>query len=90
VVTSNQVDPLEDFNDLEEVFAMRGWRKLIEEAKSQLYQYQADALEVPSWDKVNELRGQCLQLSRLINLEEVTALMKAQVLEEQAAENADV
>lgn len=66
------------FEDLEEMFATQGWRNLVEEARSQLYQYQSDALEQTTWDKVCELRGQVMQLARLINLEEVTAFMKAQ------------
>lgn len=86
-------EAVEYFDELQETFSTRGWKQLIEEAKSQLYQYQADVLEIGSWDKVCELRGQVMQLSRLINLEEVTATLKAQaehqVLED-LAESADL
>jgi hypothetical protein len=71
-------EALEYIDQLEETFATRGWRQLIDEAKAQLYQYQADVLEADSWEKVCELRGQVQQLSRLINLEEMTGLMRTQ------------
>ena len=70
------------FDDLEEMFATPGWRNLVEEAKAQIYQFQSDALERPTWDSVCELRGQVMQLARLVNLEEVTAFMRAQALSE--------
>jgi hypothetical protein len=86
-------EALEYFEKLDETFGTEGWKLLIDEAKSQLYQYQADVIEADSWDKVCELRGQVTQLSRLVNLEEVTGLLKQQaenaVLEE-AADDADL
>ena len=82
-------DPLEYIDALEEMFATQGWRNLIEEAKAQAYQYQADALECKSWEQVCELRGQVLQLSRLVNLEQVTSMMKAQYLAEREDEALD-
>lgn len=79
------------FEQLDEMFATQGWRNLVEEAKAQIYQYQADALEVANWDRLNEIRGEVLQLARLTNLEEVTAAMKQQFLEDIADEDsADV
>ena len=68
------------FEELEEMFSTQGWRNLVEEAKAQVYQYQADALEAPNWDRLNEIRGEVLQLARITNLEEVTAMMKQQFL----------
>jgi hypothetical protein len=72
------------FDELEEMFATQGWRNLVEEAKAQIYQFQSDALEQTSWDRVCELRGQVMQLARLVNLEEVTAFMRAQSAEASA------
>lgn len=93
VQVSRAREALEYFEKLEETFATPGWKQLIDEARSQLYQYQADVLEVDSWDRVCELRGQVIQLSRLINLEEVTVLMRQQAedsLLEEASEDADL
>ena len=86
-------EALEYIENLEETFATQGWRQLIEEAQAQLYQYQADVLEVDTWDKVCELRGQVIQLSRLVNLKEVTALIKEQAesaILDEASESADL
>lgn len=93
VQVSRAREALEYFEKLEETFSIPGWKQLIDEARSQLYQYQADVLEVDSWDKVCELRGQVTQLSRLINLEEVTGLMRQQAedrLLEEASDDADL
>jgi len=88
VPNSRAREALEYIERLEETFATPGWKQLIEEARAQLYQYQADVLDVDSWDKVCELRGQVTQLSRLINLEEVTGLLRQQaedrILEDEA------
>jgi hypothetical protein len=79
VPNSRAREALEYIERLEETFATPGWKQLIEEARAQLYQYQAD---------VCELRGQVVQLSRLINLEEVTGILRAQaedrILEDEA------
>lgn len=74
-------EQFEYYEALEEMFATKGWRKLVEDAKAQIYQYQADALDAPSWDVVNVLRGKGLQLAELVNLEEVSRLQR-QLLEE--------
>lgn len=82
-------EALEYIEQLEETFSTMGWRQLIEEAKAQLYQYQGDVLEADTWEKVCELRGQVQQLSRLINLEEMTGLMRVQ-WEAQLAEDDEI
>lgn len=71
----------EYFDALEDVFAMPGFKMLVDEAHKQIYQYQAMALEQPSWDAVNELRGRAKQLAEFTNLEEVTMLQKASLEE---------
>ena len=69
------------YDALDEVFALPGWKKIIEEAKAQIYQNQSDALECADWAAVCELRGKSLSLVDLINLEAVS-LMQRQQLEE--------
>ena len=59
----------EYYDQLDEVFALPGWKKIIEEAKAQIYQNQSDALECADWAAVCELRGKSLSLVDLINLE---------------------
>lgn len=75
-------EQVEYYNAMEELFSSKGWRILVEDANSQIYQYQADALEAKDWDGVNVLRGKALQLAELVNLEEVTSLQK-RILEEE-------
>jgi hypothetical protein len=78
----------EYFDALEEMFATQGWKTFVEEATAMIYQCQADALEQPSWDHVNVLRGKALQLAEIKNLEEVTLMQRA--LLEEDLEDADV
>ena len=58
------------YNDLADMFGTAGWRRLIDEAKKQIYQFQAEALEAPNFEQVMYLRGQAEQLVRLINLQD--------------------
>lgn len=69
------------YNALDEVFALPGWKKIIEDATAQIYQNQADALECPTWDVLNVLRGKSLALAELVNLE-ATSVTQRQMLEE--------
>lgn len=72
------------FDDLEDMFGTQGWRNLVDEAKRQIYEFQAQALEAKNWDDVCYLKGQAEQLARLINLRDVTATLRANA--EQAGE----
>ena len=69
----------EYYEDLDEMFATKGWKRLVEEAKKQIYQYQSDALEQPDWDSVNVLRGRAQQLNELVLLEDISLMQKAQL-----------
>lgn len=77
------------YDDLDELFSTRGWKVLIEDATAQLYQYQSDALEQPSWEHVNVLRGKAMQLAELVNFEDTTQMQKA-LLESEDEDDADV
>ena len=77
----------EYYDALDEMFGTRGWRLLIEEATALIYQTQADALEQPTWDAVNILRGKAAQLAEIVNFEE-TSRMQRSFLEEE--DDADV
>jgi hypothetical protein len=59
----------------------------VDEAKKQIYQFQADALEARTIEDVFYLRGQAEQLVRLINLPDILASIKAQA---ELAEQPDV
>jgi hypothetical protein len=84
-------NPLKYIEQLEEMFATDGWRNLVDEAKSQIYQYQCDCFQSRTWEEFVELRGRVAQLSSVVNLEEVTKLMKANYLAElEADEDADL
>jgi hypothetical protein len=73
----------EYFDKVEDVFAMPGFKVLVEEAKAQIYELQAQALEQPSWEAVCELRGRAKQLAEFTRLEEVTLLQKAMLEEDE-------
>ena len=66
----------EYYDALEDVFALPGWKILVEEALKEIYTLQAMALEAPSWEVVCELRGQGKALAEFANLEEVSRLQK--------------
>ncbi|MEK0324694.1 MAG: hypothetical protein QQN63_03225 [Nitrosopumilus sp.] len=67
----------EDYYDaMEGMFATPGYKIMIEDATAQIYQNQADALEVQTWDLVNILRGKSQALAELVNLENTTSLQK--------------
>lgn len=72
------------YDALDEMFSTRGWKLFVEEATALIYQKQADALEQPSWDKVNELRGQALQLAEVVNFEETSRMQRALLEEDDA------
>jgi len=84
-LTQEQIDY---YDAMEEMFATAGYKLLIEDAKAQVYQYQADALEQPSWDHVNVMRGKALTLAELVNFEDTTLMQRA--LLEEDDEDADV
>lgn len=81
-------DPIQYIEELEEMFATQGWKNLTEEAHAQLAEYKDMALTLPTWERVCELRGQALQLARIINLPEMTAMLRQNV-EAQEAEDED-
>lgn len=72
-------DQIKYYDDLEEMMATPGWKTLIEEAKNEVYQLQADALDAPNWDVVCRIRGKAEQLAYLINLEDISEAQKAQL-----------
>lgn len=71
-------DQRQYFDDLESMFGTAGWRIVMDEARKQIYQFQADALEAKSYEQVCYLRGQAEQLARLLNLQDVTTTLRAQ------------
>lgn len=64
------------YDRLDEMFGTAGWRELVEEAKKEIYQIQADALEAKSWDTVCYLKGKAEQLAYLVNLEEISDMQR--------------
>lgn len=74
------------YDDLGEMMATAGWKSLIEEAKNEIYQLQADALDVDVWEKVCWLRGKAEQLAYLINLEAISDAQRALLEEEEDVE----
>ena len=72
------------YDALEDVFALPGWKLIVEEALKEIYNIQASMLEVPSWDRVCELRGEASRLAEFTRLEEVTRMQKAMLEEDDA------
>lgn len=71
----------EYYENLDDMFATRGWKMFVEEATALIYQFQADALEQPTWEAVNVLRGKAMQLAEIVNFEETSRMQRA-ILEE--------
>jgi hypothetical protein len=71
-------DALNYFNDLEDTFGTPGWRNLVDDAKREIYELQASALEVASYEEIMYMKGQAEVLNRIVNLREITATTKAQ------------
>ncbi len=76
----------EYYDALDEMFGTRGWRLLVEEATALIYQTQADALEQPTWDAVNVLRGKAAQLAEIVNFESTSRLQRASLEEDDYAD----
>lgn len=82
-MTQSREDFLEYAEKLLETFATPGWKLVVEEAKRQIYQLQADALDQKSWENVCRLQGEAAQLSRIVNLEDTIVLMVQQAKEDE-------
>ena len=65
------------YDDMSEMFATTGWKDLIDEMTKEVYEKQADALQVGTWEEVCEMRGHAKAYAILINLKEMTAMQKA-------------
>jgi hypothetical protein len=74
----------EYYDALEDVFALPGWKLIIEEATKEIYNIQANMLEVSSWERVCELRGEAARLAEFTRLEEVSRLQKAMLEQDDA------
>jgi len=66
------------FEDLDDMMGSPGWKRLVEDAKREIYELQADALEAPSYESLMHMRGRAETLARLVNLREVSDLTRAQ------------
>lgn len=66
-----------------------GWKLIVEDAEKNIYNMQAEALEAPSFDKVNELRGEARQLAYVVNLQDFATGMLEQ-LDVEEDEDADL
>ena len=67
------------YGDLDETFSTPGWKRIIEAAKQEIYQLQADSLEAPNWDVVNVNRGRAIALAQFVNLEDVSDMQRAEL-----------
>lgn len=60
----------EAINDFEELFASKGWKRLLLDAESEIEALQLNALEnAKSFEEVCYMRGQSSQLLALLSLE---------------------
>jgi hypothetical protein len=65
----------------DEMFATPGWKQLMEDTAKEIYQIQANALEVKTWEQVCEERGRAKQLAILLRLEEISDVQRMQLIE---------
>lgn len=71
-------EALNYFNDLEDMFGTPGWRNLVDDAKREIYELQATALEAASYEEIMFMKGQAEVLNRIVNLRDITAATKSQ------------
>jgi hypothetical protein len=76
-------DREEYYRDYEELFATKGWKRMIREAEEMVQTLSDGAVYAPSWDHLCFTKGQVDQLTFLVNLEEVVEQQKR--IEEDAA-----
>jgi hypothetical protein len=72
------------FDMMEDLFAHPGWKFLSEQFKKEIYQLQADSLDVkvvPNWDVLNFNRGRAVEKAELIRLPEIVAVEKQAVVD---------
>ena len=78
-------DEQDYIDDLQMTFATAGWRRMVEEAKAQIYQYQADALErCRTVEELYYMRGRAEQLAIMVNLPDTLKAMAAQAAHDEA------
>jgi hypothetical protein len=65
------------YDDFDDMFATAGWKRLIQEVKEEIFNLQADALDLPSWDRVKENKGRALQLAYMLGYENVLRNQKS-------------
>lgn len=73
------MDPelIQYYNDLDDMFGMKGWLQLLENAKAEIYDLQATALEAASYEEIMFMKGQAEVLNRIINLRDITSATRA-------------
>lgn len=58
-----------------------GWRQLVDDAKKEIYQLQASALEASSYEELMFMRGQADVLNRIVTMREIAEVTKESHLE---------
>jgi len=67
---------IDDLKDFEDLFACRGWKKLMEQAIEEIDLLRVNALDsVRSFEELCVLRGRALQLQTLLSLEQQIEFM---------------
>lgn len=72
---------------LEEVFGLRGWKLIVEEAENQIRINQMAALDAKSWEDVVRLQGETAQLVRIVTLADTIRALAANAREEEDEES---
>jgi hypothetical protein len=66
------------FNDLDDTFGSAGWLQLVDDAKREIYELQASALEAGSYEEIMYKKGQAEVLNRLVSLRAITVATRTQ------------
>ena len=67
------------FDTMEDLFSHKGWKLLSEQFKKEIYQLQADTLDiktVPNWDVLNFNRGRAVEMAEFIRMPEIIQVEK--------------
>lgn len=86
-ITQDQTNYYERLN---EMFGTEGWKELVEHAKAEIYQLQADSLDAKNWDIVCYLKGKAEQLAYFVSLEEISDMQRTLLEADPEEEDNDI
>ena len=70
-------DQIDEYDDYGEMFGTKGWRRLVAHLLNEIYESQATAFELGTWEEVCEAKGYAKAFAYIANYEDYLDLEKA-------------